>query len=122
MAAMKKVMKASAMKVKPMKVMKAAMKATPMKAMKKAMKVSIIARGRMAKAMVYNGRRVKTVGGMTASDLMKNKNGKIVSKKASRRGKQNAFMIAASKARKALGITGFVPCGGKTPEGKALYA
>merc|ERR1712048_343461 len=90
--------------------------------MGKAMKKSIIARGRMAKAMVYRGSRVKTVGGMTAKDLTKNKHGKVVSKKASERGKKNPFIIAANKARKALGITGFCPCGGKTPEGKALYA
>merc|ERR1711953_94216 len=110
-----------AMKVmKVMKTMKA-MKA-PMKAMKKAMKVSIMGRGRMAKSMVLKGARQKTVGGLKASDLMKNKQGKIVSKKAHARGRKNPWMLAVQKARKALNITGWCPCGGKDPQGKALYA
>merc|ERR1711976_458865 len=97
--------------MKAMKTMKAAMKT--MKAMKKAMKVSIIARGRMAKALVLRGSRQKTSGGLKASDLMKNKQGKIVSRKASARGKKNPWMKAVQQARKALNITGWCPCGGK---------
>merc|ERR1711974_323616 len=55
---------------------------------------------------------------------------KIVSKKASARA-QKAYAAgrgfrkwaeATKKARKALGLTGFVPVGGKTAAGKALYA
>ena len=57
-----------------------AMKA--MKAMKKKA-VSKIARGIMSKAMVLRGSKEKTVGGLSAKDLTRNKAGKIVSKKQS---------------------------------------
>merc|ERR1719345_202408 len=123
-----KAMKKAAMKpAKPaMKaVMKPAMKAKVMKVMKpmkKAMKVSKIARGIMAYSQVLKGRREKTVGGLSAKDLMKNKNGKVVSKKKHAAGMKQPWMVAVRTARKALGITGFCPCGGKSPEGKALYA
>merc|ERR550537_907380 len=50
----------------------AAMKA--MKAMKKKT-VSKIAKGRMAKVLVFRGSKEKTVGGMTAASLTKNKKG-----------------------------------------------
>merc|ERR1739848_93586 len=79
-----------------------------MKAMKKKT-VSKIAKGRMAKAMVLRGSKAKTVGGLQAKDLMKNKNGKIVSKKASNAGKKHPWMIAVKKARAALKIKGFTP-------------
>merc|ERR1719405_186444 len=104
MKAMKVMKKKAAMKA--MKVMKktAAMKA--MKAMKKK-SVSKIARGRMAYAMVLRGSKAKTVGGLTAKDLTKNKNGKIVSKKASAKGKTHPWIIAVKKARAALKIKGF---------------
>ena len=116
-AAMKAVMK-TAMKAKAMKaVMKPAMKA-----MKKKKHVSIIARGRMAKVQVLKGSKEHTVGGLKATDLMKNKRGKVVSKKAHARGMKHPWMVAVRAARKALGITGFCVCGGTTPEGKALYA
>merc|ERR1711981_453675 len=77
-----------------------------MKAMKKKT-VSKIARGIMAKAMVLRGSKAKTVGGLTAKDLTRNKAGKIVSKKQSARGKANPWMIAVKKARAALKIKGF---------------
>merc|ERR1719359_1164787 len=77
-----------------------------MKAMKKK-SVSVIAKGRMAKAMVLRGSKAKTVGGLTAKDLTRNKAGKIVSKKQSARGKANPWMIAVKKARAALKIKGF---------------
>merc|ERR1719262_188421 len=77
-----------------------------MKAMKKKT-VSVIAKGRMAKAMVLRGSKAKTVGGLTAKDLTLNKAGKIVSKKQSARGKANPWMIAVKKARAALKIKGF---------------
>merc|ERR1719316_2467940 len=82
----------------------AAMKA--MKAMKKK-SVSKIAKGRMAKVLVFRGSKAKTVGGLTASSLIKNKHGRVVSKKLSLRGKKNAWMIAVQKARKELKIKGF---------------
>ena len=94
-----------------------AMKA--MKAMKKKA-VSKIAKGRMAKAMVLRGSKAKTVGGLTAKDLTKNKNGKIVSKKQSANGKKayaniKGWTVAVQKARKALGVKGFVAVKKGTP-------
>merc|ERR1712199_49327 len=118
MKAMKVMKKMAAMKaMKAMKVMKkkAAMKA--MKAMKKK-SVSKIAKGRCAKAMVLRGSKAKTVGGLTAKDLYKNKRGKIVSKKQSAQGKKHPWMQAVQKARKALKITGFTAIKKGTP----LYA
>merc|ERR1719414_1298877 len=90
-----------------------------MKAMK-AMK-SKIARGKMSKAMVFKGSREKTVGGLTASDIIKNRCGKLVSKKRSAKSKNNTWIKAIAAARKALGLVGFVAIN-KCPEGKALYA
>merc|ERR1719266_2440763 len=97
--------------------------------MKMAMKVSKIAKGKRAKSSVFRGTKVKTVGGLKKSDLKKNKQGKVVSVKASNAAKKRpgykkitAWGAAFVKARKALGIKGFVPCGGKTAQGKALYA
>merc|ERR1712110_989699 len=92
--------------MKAMKVMKkkAAMKA--MKVMKKK-SVSKIARGTMAKVMELRGSKAKTVGGLTAKDLIKNKHGRVVSKKQSARGKANPWIIAVKKARAALKIKGF---------------
>merc|ERR1712238_5699 len=58
-----------------MKTMKVAMKA-------KVMKKSVIAKGKMAKAMVMRGSKEKTGGGLKKESLRKNKGGKIVSKKA----------------------------------------
>merc|ERR1712007_120296 len=95
------------------KLYKMAMK---MKRMKKAMKVSIIAKGRGALARVFSGKKAKTVGGLKKSDLVKNKAGKVVSKKRSLLGKKNGHIkkwtAAVAKARKALGLKGFCPCGG----------
>merc|ERR1712078_464024 len=91
-----------------------AMKA--MKAMKKKT-VSKIARGRMAKVLVFRGSKAKTAGGMTATSLTKNKNGKIVSKKKSAFGKKSLWIAACTKARKALGLKGFVAI----KKGSALY-
>ena len=85
-----------------------------MKAMKKKA-VSKIARGIMSKAMVLRGSKEKTVGGLTAKDLTKNKFGKIVSKKQSARGKKNPWSQALSKARKALKLKGFVAIKKGTP-------
>merc|ERR1719171_3331514 len=107
MKAMKVMKKKAAMKaMKAMKVMKkkAAMKA--MKAMKKKA-VSKIAKGRMAKAMVFRGSKEKTQSGLKSTDLIKNKYGKIVSKKASAARKKSPWIQAIAKARKALKITGF---------------
>merc|ERR1712039_251118 len=90
---------------------------------------SKIARGRLAKAMVLRGSKVKTAGGLTKSDVMKNKNGKIVSKKSSSSAKKRfhgskieRWGKAIHAARKALSITGFVAINGRSTQGKALYA
>merc|ERR1719262_2085939 len=103
----------------------AAMKA--MKAMKKKA-VSKIAKGRMAKVVVFRGSKAKTTGGFTSTDLIKNKRGKIVSKKASLRAKKNNFIkgwvVAVQKARKALGLKGFVAIKKGTPfykKAKEIY-
>merc|ERR1719321_2219801 len=63
----------------------AAMKA--MKAMKKK-KVTKIARGKMARAVVFRGNKEKTLSGLKQTDLIKNSRGKIVSKKASAHAKK----------------------------------
>jgi len=76
------------------------------------MKVSVIAKGKRARASVFRGTKAKTQSGLKASDLTKNKTGKIVSKKAS--------AAATKAARKALNIKGFVPVGGKSAAGQAL--
>merc|ERR1712025_178924 len=79
-----------------------------MRTMKKK-RVSMIGKGKFRKVLVFRGSKEKTVGGLTKSDLIKNKYGKIVSKKASLRAKKNSgWTTAIQKARKALGIKGFV--------------
>merc|ERR1711865_1161790 len=89
---------------------------------RRAMKVSVIAKGRGAKARVLKGTKAKTVGGLKASDLTKNKSGKVVSKKQSARGKKSKWCAALKAARAALKIKGFCACGGATAQGKALLA
>merc|ERR1711920_729974 len=95
----------------------------------KAMKSSKVARGRGAKARVFSGKKVKTSGGLTKDKLYKNKNGKVVSKARSAASKKvfarsplKAWGLAVKQARKALEFTGFVPIGGKSVRGRALYA
>merc|ERR1719191_2021779 len=46
-------------------------------------KPSIIAKGQLAKVLVFKGKKTKTSSGLKAGDLVKNKYGKIVSKKKS---------------------------------------
>merc|ERR1719460_1556767 len=97
-----------------------AMKAAAPKAMKamKAMKKKVIS-ARLARRHAFAGKIAKTKTGLTKSDLVKNKMGKIVSKKASLRAKkQNSFgpwLAAVKKARKALNIKGFVAIKKGTP-------
>merc|ERR1712216_723873 len=108
--------------------MRKGMKKAAMKAMKRrAMKKSVIAKGKRGKNSVFRGSKVKTSSGLTKAALMKNKRGKVVSKKANANGKKNfrrisGWTTAFRAARKALGIKGFCPCGGKTAKGKALLA
>merc|ERR1719481_418227 len=94
---------------------------------KKAKRVSKIAKGRGAKARVFNGSKVSTVGGLKKSDLIRNKDGKVVSKKSSIRAKKAyqknglaKWTKAVQQAKKSLGIKGFQIIGGKTPKGQAL--
>merc|ERR1719299_301880 len=83
-----------------------------MKAMKKKA-VSKIAKGKFAKSVVFRGTKAKTTGGLTKTDLVENKRGKIVSKKSAAHGKKQyanikGWTVAVQKARKALGVKGFV--------------
>merc|ERR1712161_107149 len=128
---MKAAMKAKVMKkAKAMKKGKVMKKVKVMKAMKKkAMKKSVIAKGKLAKAMVLRGSKEKTSGGLKKDNLRKNKAGKIVSKKASDRSKKayvgsalQKWAKACQAARKELGLKGFQLVGGKTAQGRALYA
>merc|ERR1712000_33555 len=94
-----------------------------MKAMKamKVMKVSKIARGKRSKSSVFGGKKEKTVGGLTKADLVKSKSGKIVSKNSSVAAKKRyastigKWTAAVTKARKDLGVKGFVAVKKGTP-------
>merc|ERR1712224_1085291 len=98
--------KKKAAKKKPAK--KKAKKAPKKK--KKAKKVSKIGKGKMAKYLVFKGKKEKTVGGLKKSDIIKTKYGGYVSKKASASAKKKlgGWLAAVAKARKALGTKGFV--------------
>merc|ERR1711904_483948 len=118
-----------------MKAMKAMAAMKAMKAMKamaamKAMKKSKIAKGKYKKALVFRGSKAKTSSGLTKSDLIKNANGKIVSKKQSAAAKKRfgstikKWTDAVKAARKSLGLKGFVAVKKGTPlytKAKANY-
>ncbi|CAE7411715.1 unnamed protein product [Symbiodinium sp. CCMP2456] len=118
------------MKKTVMKAMKsAAMKAKAMKGMKvmKKKAISKIARGKLAKVVVFQGRKEKTATGLQKTHLMKNKRGKVVTKKKHASGKLfqklgQKWISAVMTARKELGMKGFCAVGGKSAQGKALYA
>merc|ERR550539_2113116 len=101
----------------------AMMKTTAMKA-----KVMKTMKAMKAKSVIAKGVKAKTQSGLTKDKLVKNKSGKIVSKARSARGKKvfsstlGAWNKAVAAARKALGIQGFCPMGGKSAQGKAFYA
>merc|ERR1711968_342311 len=111
---------AKAKKSKVKKAKKAAKKAKKAvkKPKKKKKKVSKIAKGKLSKVLVLRGKKEKTVGGLTAKDLIKNKFGRVVSKKMSAQNKKNPWIQAVSDARKALKITGFRA----VKKGSPLYA
>jgi len=91
-----------------------------MKAMK-AMKV--ISKG-LSRRHVFAGKASKSKGGLTKDKLVKNKNGRVVSKAASARGKKNPWFAAVAAARKALNVKGFVAIKKGSPlyvKAKALY-
>merc|ERR1712124_94142 len=68
----------------------------------------------------------KTSGGLMKDTLMKNKRGKIVSKKQTAKGKRayknvETWTEAFMQAREMLRVDGFHAINGKTLQGKALY-
>merc|ERR1712168_1007776 len=94
---------------------------------KKAKRVSKVAKGRGAKARVFRGLKEKTSTGLTKSALVKNKVGRVVSKKKSAHEKKvyqkngiAKWIKSVQQARKSLGIKGFQVVGGKTSKGQAL--
>merc|ERR1712086_588545 len=106
---------------KAMKAMKAMAAMKAMQAMKKKA-VSKIAKGKNARSVVFRGTKAKTYTGLTKSDLIKNKRGKIVTKKSVAAGKKayaniKGWVVAVQKAKKALGVKGFVAI----KKGTALY-
>ena len=110
------------------------MKRAAKKSGKKAAKKSVMRRRRKAKRasrvgrkwQVFKGTKVKTIGGLKKTELIKNKRGHIVSKKLSAKGKAlfnkygRKWMSAVKEARKSLGIKGFQAIGGKTTKGQVL--
>jgi len=129
-AAMKAMKAMAAMKaMKAMKAM-AAMKAMKKSTAMKAMKVGKIAKGKFKNALVFRGTKAKTSSGLTKGDLIKNANGKIVSKKQSAAAKKRfgstikKWTDAVKAARKSLGLKGFVAVKKGTPlytKAKANY-
>merc|ERR1719420_2045547 len=82
---------------------------------------------RGSKLQVFRGSRVKTNGGLTKSDLTKNKMGRVVSKKKYNLGKKiykrglHKWTKAFMQARKNLGLKGFVACKKGTKFYKEAY-
>merc|ERR1712093_504655 len=77
--------------------------------MKKAKKrVSKIAKGRLARYLVFKGTKEKTQSGLTKDDLVRSKSGKIVSRKKSALGKKfdrvKGWRESVMKARAVMGI------------------
>merc|ERR1719491_1972446 len=117
------------MKAAAPKAMKAAMKAMKaaapkaMKAMKAAAMKKVIS-ANLAKRHAFAGKITKTKGGLVKAALVKNKAGKVVSKKASLRAKANPWIAACAKARVALKLKGFSVIKKGTPlykKAKELY-
>merc|ERR1711862_755064 len=97
------------------------------KAMKAAMKAKKAAKpisAKLARRRVFAGKAGKTQSGLSADDLVKNKTGRVVSKKASARAKNSPWIAAVAAARKALNIKGFSAIKKGTPlyiKAKQLY-
>merc|ERR1719387_3162513 len=99
--------------------MKPTMKAGKRGKAMKAKRVTKTAKGRFAKALVFRGSKEKTVGGLKADDLMKNKRGKVVSKRANALGKRRYRQVedwveSVMEAREALHVKGFLAINGKS--------
>merc|ERR1719356_1858913 len=105
-------MKAAAMK----KGMKKMAKAMAKKTMKRSMKKKVYSK-RYIKVAVFKGKAKATVGGVKKEGLIKNKHGRVVSKKMSAKGKASKWIKAVMAARKALGVKGF----SAIKKGSALY-
>ena len=104
------------------KAMKAMKAMAAMKAMKAMKKKAISAR--LAKRHAFFGKLDKTATGLKKTDLVKNKSGKIVSKKKSQLGKASPWLAAVKQARSALKIKGFCAIKKGTPlykKAKELY-
>merc|ERR1719411_2480828 len=72
---------------------------------------------------VWNGTKMFTKSGLTKKDLCKTKSGRVISKKQFKNGqrlKKGGWMKAVAKARKELGITGFILMN-RGAQGTALY-
>merc|ERR1712039_683831 len=92
----------------------------------KAKRVSVVAKGRLAKSLVFKGAKERTQSGLRKDSLMKNRRGKVVSKRASAHGKRmyknvEDWTEAFMEARTTLRTNGFVAINGKSVFGKALY-
>jgi hypothetical protein len=104
---------------KAMKAMKAMAAMKAMRAMKKK-----VVSARLAKRHAFFGKIGVTATGLKKSDLMKNKGGRIVSRKKSLRMKASPWLAAVKQARSALKIKGFVAIKKGTPlykKAKELY-
>merc|ERR1712070_606654 len=77
-----------------------------MKAMKKKKAMKKL-KALTQKRYAFAGKLTKTASGLTKADLVKNKHGKVVSKKMSLRGSKSPWIAAVQKARAALKIKGF---------------
>merc|ERR1712190_239995 len=69
---------------------------------------------------VFLGKRQRTVGGLKAEDLTKNRYGRVVSKRKSTLGKKQfvnieQWVIACTNARRELGLSGFVAVSKESP-------
>merc|ERR1719162_819557 len=98
------------------------MKAAAPKAMK-AMKKKVIS-AKLARRHAFAGKLSQTKTGLSKSDLVKNKSGRVVSRKASLRAKKNPWIAACNAARKSLKIKGFSVIKKGTPlyvKAKELY-
>ena len=104
------------------KAMKAMKAMAAMKAMKAMKKKPISAK--LARRHLFAGKITQNKSGYTKADFVKNKSGKVVSKKASLRAKKSPWIAACQKARAALKIKGFAVIKKGTPlykKAKELY-
>merc|ERR1719345_641048 len=102
-----------------MKAMKAMAAMKAMRAMKKK-----VVSARLAKRHAFAGKITKTTSGLSKGDLVKNKAGRIVSKKRSALSKKSPWLAAVKQARSALKIKGFVAIKKGSPlykKAKELY-